>query len=231
MEKGEIEIDKKDIRNRELCALAKENDLQAQTQLILENEGIIVKLAKSFEVAYDLDINRYGGIELDDLLQEGRLAMLEAARTFRPEFDIKFSSFAYTVVKRRIMDLCGKGAASFECKLDDDFRTHVFLDDNPADEEGHSVSEKIQDGRVHDPAGDHAVLNVMVQKLYNRMDLLTARERKILIYHYFISEADSEPEAIKETAKQFHLTEGLVRKTEKDALEKLEEGMNDKKIL
>ena len=73
--------ERKDRHNRELCALVKQNDLRAQTELLLENEGLIVQLGKSLEIAHELDINHYGGIELDDILQEGRLAMLEAAKS------------------------------------------------------------------------------------------------------------------------------------------------------
>lgn len=82
MERKLTKAERKDRRNKELCILAKENDLYAQTRLLLENEGLIVQLAKSLELAHELDINHYGGIELDDILQEGRFAMLEAAMQF-----------------------------------------------------------------------------------------------------------------------------------------------------
>ena len=63
--------ERKDRHNRKLCELVKQNDLRAQTELLLENEGLIVQLGKSLEIAHELDINHYGGIELDDILQEG----------------------------------------------------------------------------------------------------------------------------------------------------------------
>lgn len=229
MERKLTKAEKKDKRNRELCALVKQNDLQAQTQLILENEGLIVQLAKSLEIQHDLDLNRYAGIEMDDLLQEGRLAILEAARKFNPAINIKFSSYAYMVIGNRIRDLCRKGDASFERQLADDLRTQVFLDDNPFDEDGIAVSEKVQDGRIHNPAGDEAVVHVMIQKMYNRMELLSPREHKVLVYHYLVAESDFDN--FSETAEYFHSTEKLIRKTEGKAFEKLLEGMNDKMIL
>lgn len=49
-------------------------------------------------IEHDLDVNHYGGIELDDLLQEGRLAILEAAVSYAVNSDTKFSTYASTVM-------------------------------------------------------------------------------------------------------------------------------------
>ena len=67
-------INEVDSRNRKLCELAKQNDLFAQTEILLANEGLIKGLAQSLAVAHDIDINHYAGIEMDDLLQEGGFA-------------------------------------------------------------------------------------------------------------------------------------------------------------
>ena len=97
MEGRITDIDEIEKRNRELCRLVKQNNLFAQTELLLINEGLISQLARNLEVAHDLDINHYGGIELDDILQEGRYALLEAAKGYDENADAKFSTFAYTV--------------------------------------------------------------------------------------------------------------------------------------
>ena len=109
--------EKKDKRNRELCIQVKENNLYAQTRLLLENEGLIFELGKKIEVAYEMDVNHYGGIELDDILQEGRFAMLEAAKQYDTVGSVKFSTFAYTIMRNAMVDLCRKGNSSSEKKL------------------------------------------------------------------------------------------------------------------
>ena len=229
MESKLTKAERKDLRNRKLCALARKNNLEAQTRLLCENEGLIMQLAKSKEVAHELDINHYGGIELDDILQEGRFAMLEAAKAYDIDGNVKFSSFAYTVMKNAMSDLCRKGDSSFERKLSDNGIVQVFLDDEPVDSDGIPVCEKVQDGCEHDPVGNLAVLHVMLEKMHNRLQLLSARERRVLAYHYGFQTLKME--SIEETAAYFHLTENLIAALEKDALAKLRDGMNDGKII
>ena len=73
---------RQDKRNRELCQKIKQNDLEAETKLLVENEGLVRKLTRSSEMVKAMEDARYGGIELDDILQEGRIAMLRAAQNF-----------------------------------------------------------------------------------------------------------------------------------------------------
>ena len=221
--------ERKDKRNRELCFLAKQNDLRAQTELLLENEGLVVQLAKSLEILHDIDIHHYGGIELDDLLQEGRFAMLEAAKSYDVTSGTKFSTYAAVVMKNAMSDLCRKGDSSFEKQLADHGIIQVFLDDDPVDEDGIRVAEKVSDSRERDPVGDEAVLRVMIQKMHNRMEMLPAREQRLLMYRYGLQSLQFK--TIAETAAFFHLTEKHMRIIEDRALRKLREGMNDGRII
>ena len=229
MERKLTKAERKDRHNRQLCVLAKQNDLRAQTELLLENEGLIVQLAKSLEVLHDLDIHHYGGIELDDLLQEGRFAMLEAAKSYDVTSVTKFSTFASVVMRNAMSDLCRKGDSSFEKQLADHGITQVFLDDNPIDEDGIPVAEKIPSSRIKDPVGDRAVLNIMIQKMHNRLELLPAREQRLLMYRYGFE--SMKYKTIAEAAAFFHLTEKHMREIEERSLAKLRAGMNDGKIL
>lgn len=221
--------ERKDRRNRELCVRAKINDLRAQTELLLENEGLVVQLAKSLAIQHDIDIHHYGGIELDDLLQEGRFAMLEAAKRYDVTSETKFSTYASVVMKNAMRDLCRKGDSSFEKQLADHGIIQVFLDDDPVDEDGIRVVEKVSDSRERDPVGDEAVLRVMIQKMRNRLELLPAREQRLLMYRYGLHSLQFK--TIAETAAFFNLTEKHMRLIEDRALRKLREGMNDGKIV
>lgn len=222
-------INEVDSRNRKLCELAKQNDLFAQTEILLANEGLIKGLAQSLAVAHDIDINHYAGIEMDDLLQEGRFALLEAAKSYDLKSQTKFSTYAYTVAGNAMRDLCRKGDSSFERQLVNHGIVQVFLNDNPVDEDGVPEAEKISDGRILDPVGDEAVLCVMIQKMRNRLELLPARERRLLMYRYGIESL--EYKTIEETAAFFHLTEKYLQIIETRALRVLRDGMNDGKIV
>ncbi|MBR1440053.1 MAG: hypothetical protein IJ589_02390, partial [Lachnospiraceae bacterium] len=184
MERTLTKAERKDRHNRELCILAKQNDLRAQTELLLENEGLIMQLAKSLEIMHDLDVNHYAGIELDDIMQEGRFALLEAAKSYDVTSATKFSTFASVVMRNAMSDLCRKGDSSFERQLADHGIVLVFLNDNPVDEDGVPEAEKVRDGKGRDPVGEEAVLRVMIQKMRNRLVMLPAREQRLLMYRY-----------------------------------------------
>ncbi len=229
MERKLTKAERKDCHNRELCILAKQNDLRAQTELLLENEGLIMQLAKSLEIMHDLDVNHYAGIEFDDIMQEGRFALLEAAKSYDVTSTTKFSTFASVVMRNAMSDLCRKGDSSFERQLADHGIVQVFLNDNPVDEDGVPEAEKVASNRIRDQVGDEAVLRVMIQKMRNRLTLLPAREQRLLMYRYGL--ASMQFQTIAETAAFFHLTEKHMRLIEERSLAKLRAGMNDGKIL
>ena len=227
MERGseEVKNNGKDQRDRELCVRAKRNDLSAQVRLLLENEGMIKQLARQFEILYELDIHHYGGIELEDLIQEGRFALLEAVMDFDETADTKFTTFAYTVMRNAMSDLCRKGAASFEKQLADHGGMQMLLNEAARDDDELLPEEKIQKGDVQDPCGDEAVYRVLLQKMMNRVKLLPEREKRVIIFRYGL--INQEHRTIKETAEHFHLSEKYLRVIEKKTLQILRAGMND----
>lgn len=219
---------RKDKRNKQLCLLIKQNDLYAENQLLMENEGLIRQLASTMEISYELDDTHYGGIDIDDIMQEGRIAMLRAATQFDPNMEIKFSTYAYQVMKNAMTDLCKKGMSTFEKHMEDNGLTRVFLDAETDNGEsalyGNGTSIE-----YHDPTGNIAVLHVMLEKMRNRLELLPARQRRLLAYHYGLSTLQEH--SISESASFFHLSEKHLKELEKKALKTLRDGMNDGKIL
>jgi len=216
-----------DARNRQLCELVKLNDLRAETKLLLANEGLIVRIAADLEASLNIEENHFGGIERDDILQEGRIALLTAAKEFDPTRENKFSTYAYVVVRRKMLDLCEKGFSSFEKDLWEDGVIQVFLDENPIDDDGIPLVETISYEGMD--TGSLAVLHVMLEKMNNRLKMLPDRERRILIYHFGIGALEGE--TIARTAAYYHYTEDMIRAIEKNALKKLRDGMNDGKII
>lgn len=219
----------KDQHNRKLCSLIRNNDLLAETQLLMENEALIVGLAGSMEVAYDLDLNHWGGIEKDDIIQEGRIAMLRAAQAYDESNNTKFSTYAYTIVKNAMTDLCRKGISAFENRIIESGMSLVFLDEDYSNNEFDVHITETVPSAEFDPTARLAVLHVMLEKMYNRLKLLPARQRRLLAYHYGLGALECK--SISETAAYFHLTEKYIKIIEDQALATLRDGMNDGKIL
>ncbi len=215
-------------RNTELCKLVKQNDLMAENRLLMENEGLIIKIASSIEASFSQDDILYGGNEKDDIIQEGRIAMLRAAQLYDENSGAQFTTFAYTVVRNAMFDLCQKGMSAFEKRMIDAGLTRVFLNDDQLDEDGMPIIEKIRVGE-QDPTGNAAVLHLLLEKMHNRLELLPQRQRIFLAYHYGLNILKCN--TIGETAAYFHLTEKYANQIEKTALNSLRQAMNDGKIV
>ena len=217
--------ERKNRRNIELCRKIKENDLESETRILMENEGLIAQIAKGIKARRA--INSSDGFNEEDLIQEGRIAMLTAAKAFDESRSTKFSTLAYEIIRNAMSDLCDHCQSSFERHMEAMGLTRLFLDDAEVTEK--ELYGKGSDVQFQDPTGNLAVLHVMLQKLHNRLEMLPAREQRLLMYHYGVG--TMEFKTISETAAYFHLTEKYLRLIEAKALEKLRAGMNDGKIV
>ena len=89
-----------DTLNNKLCRLVKENNLAAENELLMANEGLIVSLAGSMEVAYDLDINHWGGIYKEDITTVPVSLTLQNKDTYRYRCSVeKVRSKTYNRIK------------------------------------------------------------------------------------------------------------------------------------
>jgi RNA polymerase sigma factor (sigma-70 family) len=67
---------------------------EAAWTIVIENMGLVYKLARQ---------HSYNPTDFNDLVQEGLLGLLEAARRFDPSRQIAFSTYAYPWVLNKIM--------------------------------------------------------------------------------------------------------------------------------
>ncbi len=78
-----------------LVSKAKEGDSNALTELIKRYSNFVLQKSRSF--------NNVSGIDSDDLYQEGMLGLLSAVYTFDESRDVKFSTYASTVVSNKML--------------------------------------------------------------------------------------------------------------------------------
>lgn len=80
---------------RELARRSKRNDQSAREQLITSNLRLVVLFARRY-------VQR--AHELDDLIQEGNMALIQAVDKYNPDIEppVRFSSYASVAIKHRI---------------------------------------------------------------------------------------------------------------------------------
>lgn len=151
--------------------------------------------------------------------------MLRAAPTYDLDSTTKFSTYAYTIVKNAMTDLCRKGISAYEVRMINSGLTQVFLDeDYSSNEFDVHITETVPE-KEFDPTARLAVLHVMLEKMRNRLIQLPNRQRRLLAYRYGLGTLQCK--SITETAAYFHLTEKYLEEIEARALFELRGGMND----
>ena len=212
-------------RNIELCRQIRERDTEAETRMLLENDGLIIQMA--MDIKARRGIVSSDGIDEDDLMQVGRIAMLNAARSFDESRNVRFSTFACETIRNALTDLCDSCQASYERHMTEKGQKHLFIDAGKETED--AINGQGCDVNHRDPAGNTAMLHVMLEKLGNRLMCLSERERKLLAYHYGLG--SNEIKSLSEVAAYFTLTEKYIRTMENKALAKLKDMMNDGKVI
>lgn len=91
----------KNINDYELCSYVQENNNDDALDALFEKyRGLIYSVIKPYLNKY-----KYTGIDEDDLVQEGKLGLLYASRTYNGEKSL-FITFAYVCIERHIINYC-----------------------------------------------------------------------------------------------------------------------------
>ena len=100
------------LSNEELALRIQDGDVQAAPLLLSQNEGYLTMLATSYCEQFSQDFL------VDDLKQEGALALLEAARRFDPSYGTKLLTYATSAIETAMRDCAAQGSFSLSLPLD-----------------------------------------------------------------------------------------------------------------
>lgn len=89
--------------NEELCALARDGDEGAVESILKNNIGFL----RSWANQYSLQYGEYG-VEDNDLIQEGRLALVETVGSYDPGMGYKYLTYAGKSVRNGMYRYCLK---------------------------------------------------------------------------------------------------------------------------
>ena len=103
----------KPYRDEDLCKWIQNRELHARDLLIRQNLKFIGKIAGSFA------INPWIGLDRDDLVQVGSMAMVDAAKSYDPDRGAKFETFMTPVLKNAMTDLIREHQKGFEFRAID----------------------------------------------------------------------------------------------------------------
>ncbi len=190
-------------------------DEAALTQLVEANLRFVVSYAKRY---------RGLGVSFLDLIHEGNLGLIEAARRFDPTRNVKFITYAVWWVRESMMHVLSDQtrAFSFPPKLfpllyrsseDVSLNDPIGADDGPGRELGDLLAQE------QTPIDDEMIHRSDLDELASAVADLDGKEREVVRMRYGFD--DDEEHTLQEIGDRLRLSRERVRQIESRAKEKL----------
>jgi RNA polymerase primary sigma factor len=178
-------------------------DEEAVKRLVESNLRFVVSYAKRY---------RSFGVPFLDLIHEGNLGLIEAARRFDAARNVKFITYAVWWVRQAILHLLtGETRAASAAS--------VSLDAPAGDPDGPELWEKLEQ-ETEPPAEAALVQRALHDQIRAALKDLDNKERQVVSLRFGLSSHD-DPRTLQEIGDRLHLTRERVRQIEARAKDKL----------
>jgi RNA polymerase primary sigma factor len=199
-----------------------ERDETALRELVESNLRFVVSYAKRY---------RGLGVSFLDLIHEGNLGLIEAARRFDPSHNVKFITYAVWWVRQSMMHVLADQtrAFSFPPKLfstlhnapEDVSLSEPVSGRSAAADRGESAGRELADLLQQDqvPVDDEMIHQADLDELTSALSDLDGKEREVVRLRFGLE--DDEEHTLQEIGNRLHLSRERVRQIETRAKEKL----------
>lgn len=179
-----------------------DGDLQSRAKLIEHNLRLVVFLAKKYENT---------GVDLEDLVSIGTIGLIKGVGTYKLDKNIKLATYASRCIDNEILMFLRKnkkrrGEISFEDSLS-------------FDSEGNELHLEDILGTDHDIVTKGIEKETEKQLLYQEIEKLNSRDRKIMILRYGLY---NQPEMTqKDVASLLNISQSYISRIEKKVIRRL----------
>ena len=216
-----------DKNNEKLCEAILKGDSEAADELVSRNQGFVYKTAIEIYRSNNLSESDLG-IDIDDLVQEGSLALLKAAETFDSKRKIKFLTYCAPFVRSAMADLIKSACSQFEHLMTfgssgtgEKFE-RIYLDEVLPDDEKLSRINAVSDPTSRSPE-EIFIEKETLRELYSALGNVDARGQTYLLYRFgFIDDIEH---TLTGTAIHFRLSKSRAKRTEEQSLDALRSEM------
>jgi RNA polymerase primary sigma factor len=193
-------------QERELGRRVREHDDQGALETLVEsNLRVVVSYARRY---------RHLGVAYLDLIHEGNVGLIEAARRFDPARHVKFSAYSAWWIRQGIVHLLSDASDGWS-RPNDRAWFHGT---------GHiELAERLPDGGVS-AVDDETTRMALVQELETAMEELDPTERQIIRLRYGL--VDDEPWTLPRIGRRLRVARARVRELESRAIQKLRRRRN-----
>jgi RNA polymerase primary sigma factor len=229
----------------ELAKKIQQGDKEAFNQLVKSNLRLVVNLSKQFP-------NK--GLNLGDIINEGNLGLIKAAKRFDPKKGFKFISYAvwwcrqaimqaiaeYSRMVRLPMNICTM--INKEIKKKNENKSKLELIEKKDEDKKKSVENAVTvkyvslDAQIGEDSNLYEIMRssestekkLMNESLktdiFNLINTLPEREREIIVKSFGLD--GNPPKTLEEIGKKYNLTRERVRQIKEEVCKKLIEKSN-----
>ena len=179
-----------------------EGDNNARNKLIEHNLRLVAHIAKKYESKY---------VEQDDLISIGTIGLIKGVDTFSPNKNVKITTYCARCIENEILMYFRKN---------NKYSKDVSINESIGfDKDGNEI--EIEDLLITDykDFSEDIDLKDKIKCLYQYMDILTPRERKIIENRYGLY--NKEEATQKKISKKMGISRSYVSRIEKRAITKL----------
>lgn len=181
-------------------------DQAARDKLIEHNLRLVAHIVKKFDST---------GIGKEDLISLGTIGLIKAINTFDTEKKIKVATYAARCIENEIlMYIRSIKNSKNDCYLNDPIGQ---------DKEGNEMTLNETLGSDPDEISEQVELEDDKRMLHEVLNVLTPKERYVIVYRYGIGQRDSKTQ--REIAKELGISRSYISRIEKKALNKLKAAM------
>jgi RNA polymerase primary sigma factor len=193
--------------------IQRDGDDDALARLVEANLRFVVSYARRYRAC---------GVPLIDLIHEGNLGLIEAARRFDPARNVKFITYAVWWIREAMAHVLADQtrAFSFPPKLFPvlGLRAGDVSLDAPTDPEGRRpLAETLVQDLV--PVEDELIHRAEIDGLAAALDDLDGKEQEVVRLRFGLE--DDHPHTLQEIGNRLHLSRERVRQIESRAKDKL----------
>ncbi|WP_147585177.1 RNA polymerase sporulation sigma factor SigE [Beduini massiliensis] len=189
-----------------------QGSLSARDQLIEHNLRLVVYVAKKYDNANN------GGIE--DLISIGTIGLIKAVNTFKMDKNIKLATYATRCIENEILMFLRKNNR---------IRLEISLDEPlNVDYDGNELLLSDIVGTDVDIVNKEIEGNEQREQLYEAIDELNDRERKILLMRYGLTGQNELTQ--KDVADLLGISQSYISRLEKKVIKKLRNKLNKTQV-
>lgn len=175
---------------------------EAKEKLIEHNLRLVAHIVKKFDNTKQ---------DTDDLISIGSIGLIKAINTYDPSKNVKLATYASRCIENEIL---------MHLRQNKKTKKEVLLHEPiGADKEGNEITLIDILGSDMDDIPDQVELSLTEDKLYEKLEELTCREKKVVKKRYGLNEAKKYTQ--QEIADKLGISRSYVSRIEKKALEKL----------